>query len=146
MQEWNVYSADTPRDQGKCPLNRSGAFIKHKAVLPAISSCIRNFHPLKRVGGGGGGCLLEGGSLFERGVNNGGLISTALQCSVVQSNLSNTDNEGTERSVRKIYARQQNRGNIWKASRKRDSWARFNVYVYAWPSLDSPLSLSYLRA
>ena len=56
--------------------------------------------------GGGGGCLLEGGSLFERGVNNGGLISTALQCSVVQSNHSNTDTEGTERSVRKIYARQ----------------------------------------
>ena len=101
VQEWNLYSTDTPRDQGKCPLNRSGAFIKHKAVLPAIF-----VHPKLPSPEKGGGFLLEGGSLFERGVNNGGLISTALQCSVVQSNLSNTDIEGTERSVRKIYARQ----------------------------------------
>ena len=105
VQEWNLYSADTHRDQGKCPLNRSGAFIKHKAVLPAIFVHPKLPSP-EKGGGRGGGCLLEGGSLCERGVNNGGLISTALQCSVVQSNLSNTDNEGTERSVRKIYARQ----------------------------------------
>ena len=100
VQEWNLYSADTPRDQGKCPLNRSGAFIKHKAVLPAIF--VHPKLPSPEKGGGRGGCL------FEKGVNNGGLISTALQCSVtvVQSNLSNTDTEGTERSVRKIYASQ----------------------------------------
>ena len=103
VQEGNLYSADTPRDQGKFPLNRSGAFIKHKAVLPAIFVHPKLPSPEK---GGGRGCLLEGGSLCERGVNNGGLISTALQCSVVQSNLSNTDTEGTERSVRKSYARQ----------------------------------------
>ena len=107
VQEWNLYSADTPRDQGKCPLNRSGAFIKHKAVLPAIFVHPKLPSPEK---GRGGGCLLEEGSLFEKGVNNGGLVSTALQCSVVQSTLSNTDTEGTERSVRvrsvrKIYAR-----------------------------------------
>ena len=108
VQEWNLYPGDSPRDQGKCPLNRSGAFIKHKAVLPAIF--VHPKLPSPEKGGGRGGCLLEEGSLFEKGVNNGGLVSTALQCSVVQSTLSNADTEGTERSVRvrsvrKIYAR-----------------------------------------
>ena len=27
-----------------------------------------------------------------------------------------------------------NRSNLWKAARKIKSWARFNFYVYAWPS------------
>ena len=35
----------------------------------------------------------------------------------------------------KIYARKWNRGEVWKATRKSESWARFNFYVYAWPSL-----------
>ena len=28
-----------------------------------------------------------------------------------------------------------NRSNLWKAARKIKSWARFNFYVYAWPSM-----------
>ena len=32
--------------------------------------------------------------------------------------------------------RKWNRGNVWKATRKRVSWAWFNFYVYAWPSKD----------
>ena len=89
-------------------MNRSGAFIKHKAVLPAIFVHPKLPSPEK---GGGRGVLIRGrGGLFERAVFNGGLVSTALECSVVRSNLSNTDTEGTERSVRirsvrKIYVR-----------------------------------------
>ena len=35
----------------------------------------------------------------------------------------------------KIYARKWRRINIWKATRKLESWARFNFYVYARPSI-----------
>ena len=42
-------------------------------------------------------------------------------------------------NARKFYARKQNRGNVWKDTRKRETWTRFNFYVYAWP-------LFYLRA
>ena len=28
-----------------------------------------------------------------------------------------------------------NRSNLWKAARKIESWARFNFYVYTWPSM-----------
>ena len=35
----------------------------------------------------------------------------------------------------RAYARKWNRGNVWKATRKRISWARFFFFVYAWPSI-----------
>ena len=35
----------------------------------------------------------------------------------------------------KIDVRKWNIGNVGKATRKRKSWARFNFYVFAWPSL-----------
>ena len=38
-------------------------------------------------------------------------------------------------NARKIYARKWKRGHVWKASRKRESWGRFNCYVYASPSI-----------
>ena len=31
--------------------------------------------------------------------------------------------------------RKWNSGNVWKATRKRKSWARFNFYVYPWSSI-----------
>ena len=37
-------------------------------------------------------------------------------------------------NARKIYSRKWNRGNVGRAKRKRESWERFNFYVYAWPS------------
>jgi len=36
--------------------------------------------------------------------------------------------------ARKIYVRKWNIGSVGKATRKRRSWARFNFYVFAWPS------------
>ena len=38
-------------------------------------------------------------------------------------------------NARKIYERQWNKGNVWKATRKRESRARFNFYVYEWLSI-----------
>ena len=35
----------------------------------------------------------------------------------------------------KIDVRKWNIGNVGKATRKRKSWARFNFYVFAWPSI-----------
>ena len=35
----------------------------------------------------------------------------------------------------KIYEGKWNRDNVWKATRKRKSWARFNFYVCTWPSI-----------
>ena len=33
-------------------------------------------------------------------------------------------------NARKIYARKWKRDHVWKATRKREGWARFNFYVY----------------
>ena len=32
-----------------------------------------------------------------------------------------------------IYARKQNRDNVWKVTRKRKSWTSLNFHVYPWP-------------
>ena len=37
--------------------------------------------------------------------------------------------------ARTSYARKWNRGNVWKAARKRTSWARFTFYKYEWASI-----------
>ena len=34
-----------------------------------------------------------------------------------------------------LYVRKWNRDDVWKAARKRKSWARLNFYVYARPSI-----------
>ena len=38
-------------------------------------------------------------------------------------------------NARKFYVREWDRGNVWKATRKRKCWARLNFYAYAWPSI-----------
>ena len=36
---------------------------------------------------------------------------------------------------RNFCVRKWNRGDVWNATRKRKSWARFNFHVYAWSSI-----------
>ena len=44
------------------------------------------------------------------------------------------------RVIFRAYARKWKRGNVWKATRKRERWARFNCYV----TRDFPYILSIL--